>query len=325
MDLATSVNVAIADRDHALDTKEFTIQELTTGLLSDHATISPKYFYDTVGSVLFETICVLPEYYPTRTEAGIFTRHLTDISQTIGPGGTLIDLGAGNCAKAARLFPFLHPDQYVPIDISVNHLTDSVRHLRQRFPHIEMTALGMDFSKNWTLPDEVRSDQRLFFYPGSSIGNFHPDIALTFLKKIRAACDADGGILIGIDLIKDSATLNAAYDDDLGVTAAFNLNALRHVNQLLGSDFDIRQWQHYAFFNAQQSRIEMHLEARMNLQVKWGNNHRHFIRGERIHTENSYKYSLPLFLELLSAAGFGKARHWSDDANWYAVIYAKAI
>lgn len=300
-------------------------QELSDGLLNDHASISPKYFYDTLGSVLFEAICALPEYYVTRTEADIITRHLSDIAHTIGPGSTLIDLGAGNCAKAARLFSHLHPHQYVPIDISVDHLTSAVQRLQQRFAHIEMTALGMDFSGDWLLPDIVRDNKRLFFYPGSSIGNFAPADASAFLKKIRASCDADGGLLIGVDLVKDAAILNAAYDDNLGVTGAFNLNTLRHVNALLNTDFEVGQWRHVAFFNAAQSRIEMHLEARVDLTVNWTGQHRNFRQGERIHTEHSYKYTLPALLALLEDAGFGKAQTWTDPAQWFAVVYAKPL
>jgi dimethylhistidine N-methyltransferase len=322
METATSFDVSTRNNSD-------THQELIAGLLADHAFISPKYFYDTVGSVLFEAICVLPEYYPTRTEADIFNRYQSEIAQSIPTGSTLIDLGAGNCEKAARLFSLIHPDQYVPVDISVTHLTDAVRHLQQRFPHIEMTALGRDFSTAWNLPDEIRRDQRLFFYPGSSIGNFQPEVALTFLKQLRAFCDEsgddDGGILVGIDLVKDHAVLNAAYNDALGITSAFNLNALRHINRLLGSDFDVNQWQHHAFFNEEKSRIEMYLETRTELEVKWKNNRRHFIRGERIHTEHSYKYSIPSFLNLLEEAGFGQARCWTDEKEWYAVIHAKVL
>jgi dimethylhistidine N-methyltransferase len=304
-------------------------QELAQGLLAAHAYTSPKYLYDALGSVLFEAICELPEYYPTRTEAAIFTRHMPDIAHTIGAGSTLIDLGAGNCAKAARLFPTLHPVQYVPIDISADHLNESVKRLQQRFPHIEMTALGLDFSGQWQLPDQVRSDKRLFFYPGSSIGNFTPEQAQDFLRQLRqAACvggRTDGGILIGVDLVKQAAILDAAYDDALGVTAAFNLNMLRHLNRVLGSNFDVRQWQHLAFFNAQLGRIEMHLQARCALTVSWPGGQRHFAQGEKIHTENSYKYTIPSFLHLLEQAGFGRARYWTDPQNWFAVIYAKAI
>ena len=305
-------------------------QELEAGLLAEAAHVSPKYFYDAMGSVLFEAICELPEYYPTRTEADIFNRHLSEMAHVIGTGATLIDLGAGNCAKAARLFPQLHPQQYVPIDISVDHLYESVNRLQQRFPHIEMTALGLDFFSPWHLPDEVRSDKRLFFYPGSSIGNFDQEHALGFLRQLRAGCDVsgdtpDGGILIGVDLIKDSAILDAAYDDALGVTSAFNLNLMRHVNRVLGSDFDVKQWRHRAFFNADMARIEMYLEARSDVTIHWPDSKRRFAKGERIHTEYSYKYTVASFLQLLEQAGFGRARYWTDPSAWFAVIYAQAI
>ncbi len=300
-------------------------QELSEGLLARHAFISPKYFYDAIGSVLFEAICVLPEYYLTRTEAGIFDRYQTEIAQYIQPGSTLIDLGAGNCAKAARLFPVLHPKHYVPIDISVKHLTDATERLQQRFPQIKMMALGRDFFQPWTLPVQVDAAQRVFFFPGSSIGNFDPEVARSFLKHIRALCVDEGGILIGIDLAKDASILNAAYNDSLGITAACNLNALRHVNELLGSNFDVNEWRHVVQINEGQSRVEMYLEACGDLNVCWDTQCRHFNSGERIHTENSYKYSLPSFLAILNEVGFGAARYWTDENAWCAVIYAKAI
>ncbi|MEN9868036.1 MAG: L-histidine N(alpha)-methyltransferase [Pseudomonadota bacterium] len=311
--------------------------EVASGLSAANAHISPKYFYDRLGSVLFEAICELPEYYPTRVEAGIFANYAAEMAQAIGSGSVMIDLGAGNCAKAASLFPKLHPAQYVPIDISGEHLQDAVARLQQRFPHIEMTAWQADFSTQLHLPDEVRSEHRLFFYPGSSIGNFEPDAALQFLRQLRAACRNDrdgsmgnpgnigGGILIGVDLVKPDTVLNAAYDDVLGVTAAFNLNSLRHLNHLLGSDFDLRQWQHLAFFNAAQSRIEMHLQARVAQTVSWPGGQRHFAAGERIHTENSYKYTMQSFLDLLEQAGFGRAKYWCDENRWFAVFHAHAI
>ena len=299
--------------------------ELADGLLAPAAHISPKYFYDAMGSILFEAICELPEYYPTRTEAEIFTRHVSEMAQVIGTGATLIDLGAGNCAKAARLFTQLHPQQYVPVDISADHLHESVARLQARFPYIEMTPLGLDFSAQLDLPYEVRSDKRLFFYPGSSIGNFDQDRALAFLRQLRASCDDDGGILIGVDLIKDQLILDAAYDDALGLTAAFNLNCLRHVNRILGSNFEVQQWRHLGFFNVEMGRIEMHLQARSDLTVSWPGGTRHFKEGERLHTENSYKYTIPGFIHLLEQAGFGHARYWNDPSSWFAVIYAHAV
>jgi dimethylhistidine N-methyltransferase len=310
---------SLAHADHA------TIAEISAGLLAERAATSPKYLYDSLGSKLFEAICELPEYYPTRTEASIFERFGGEIADAVGPDSTLIDLGAGNCAKAASLFPLLRPAQYVPVDISRDFLNEAVSRLQQRFPHIEMTALGLDFSRSFALPSSVRTERRVFFYPGSSIGNFAPHEAIAFLRRMRENEQGDGGLLIGVDLIKDGAVLDAAYDDPIGVTAAFNLNMLRHLNFLIGADFDVSQWQHRAFFNAEESRVEMHLEAREALVVSWPGQERHFARGERIHTEDSYKYTRRSFIDLLQQAGFGVTRTWTDDAEWFAVVHAKAI
>ena len=299
-------------------------EELRAGLQATHAHTSPKYLYDGLGSKLFEAICELPEYYPTRTESAIFTAFASDIAASVGPGRTLIDLGAGNCAKAARLFASLQPMQYVPVDISVDFLRDTVARLRQRFPQIEMLGVGMDFSESLDLPQEVSQRQRLFFYPGSSIGNYTPDEALAYLRRIRAACNDDAsGLLIGVDLIKDKAVLDAAYDDALGVTAAFNLNLLRHLNTVLGTDFDVRDWQHRGFFNSEQSRIEMHLEARHAVTASWRGGTRRFAAGERIHTENSYKYTQQGFASLLEQAGFELRHRWTDPQQWFLVCHAR--
>jgi len=299
--------------------------ELDAGLRARHACISPKFLYDPLGSRLFEAICELPEYYPTRTEAAIFARHGAEIASTIGTGATLIDLGAGNCAKAASLFPLLRPAQYVPVDISADFLQDAVARLRLRFGHIEMNAVGMDFSTNsWQLPDFVRSGRRLFFYPGSSIGNFAPDEARAFLRRVHAQCGEDGGILIGVDLAKPATVLDPAYDDALGVTAAFNLNVLRHVNRLLDADFDIRAWRHRGFYNEAAGRVEMHLEATRTQQVSWRGGSRRFEAGEWIHTENSYKYRRGDAIRLLEEAGFATGAVWTDPQGWFAVIHARA-
>jgi dimethylhistidine N-methyltransferase len=299
--------------------------EIVAGLAAPEASVSPKYFYDALGSRLFEAICELPEYYPTRTEAAIFERDGADMAQHIGSSMTLIDLGAGNCAKAARLFPLLHPAQYVAIDISYDFLRESLDRLQLYFPHIEMTGLGLDFSSRLDLPGTVRGEQRLFFYPGSSIGNFDPQQALAFLHRLRDNCGADGGLLIGVDLIKDAATLDAAYDDALGVTAAFNLNLLRHLNRLIGADFNVRKWRHRGYFNHAKSRIEMHLEAREALTVTWPEGERRFARGEGICTEHSYKYTREGFADLLEEGGFGVTHSWTDPAQWFAVVHARAL
>jgi dimethylhistidine N-methyltransferase len=298
--------------------------ELLTGLQEPQAVTSPKYLYDALGSKLFEAICELPEYYPTRTEAAIFAAHADEIAASVGCGRTLVDLGAGNCAKAARLFPVLQPAHYVPIDISVDFLRDSVDTLQQRFPAMEITALGVDFSAPFALPDHVGPAQRLFFYPGSSIGNFAPAEAAAFLARLAQAGDNDGGLLISVDLVKAKSLLDAAYDDALGVTASFNLNLLNHLNAVLEADFNVRGWQHVAFFNAELSRIEMHLEAKSAQTVRWRGGQRHFAAGERIHTENSYKYTAEGFAALLERAGFTLQQSWTDPQGWFMVCHAKA-
>ena len=300
-------------------------KELEGGLQAPAATIAPKYLYDALGSKLFEAICELPEYYPTRTEGSIFSQHLSDIARAVGRGATFIDLGAGNCAKAERLFPVLQPAQYVPIDISVDFLRDAVERLRIRYPVIRMHAIGMDFSHTLELPEQVRREKRLFFYPGSSIGNFTTEEAAALLGRIRDACGRDGSLLIGVDLIKDKSILDNAYDDAIGVTAAFNLNMLRHVNALLGADFEVRQWRHAGGFNEDLGRVEMHLEARDEVVVRWNGGERKFRKGERIHTENSYKYARHDFLQLLERAGFGSVRTWTDEHEWFMVCHARAM
>jgi dimethylhistidine N-methyltransferase len=304
-------------------------QELEEGLLEPSATVSPKFFYNELGSKLFEAITGLEEYYPTRTEAAIFAASYPQIAATLRASGIhntcLIDLGAGNCAKAASLFPLLKPAQYVPIDISADFLEDAVGRLQQRFRHIEMRPLGMDLSGPLNLPDSVRAERRLFFYPGSSIGNFNPDEARDFLQRVHTQCGHDGAILIGIDLAKDHAVLDEAYDDPLGVTAAFNLNVLNHVNRLLGADFDIRQWRHRGFYNPDQRRVEMHLEAKTVQTVGWRGGSRRFEAGEWIHTENSYKYRQSDAVGLLEQSGFAATRVWTDPENWFAVIHARAL
>ncbi|WP_292935583.1 L-histidine N(alpha)-methyltransferase [Noviherbaspirillum sp.] len=299
--------------------------ELNAGLLAPQACISPKFLYDGLGSKLFAAICELPEYYPTRTEALIFEQYRAEIARSTGRGSTLIDLGAGNCEKAASLFSALQPVQYVPVDISVDFLREAVECLRYRYPQIRVTALGMDFSSALELPDAVRSDKRLFFYPGSSIGNFTPEEAAAFLGRVRDACRADGGLLIGVDLIKDEGLLYEAYDDAIGLTAAFNLNMLQHLNRLLGTNFKPRDWRHVCQFNASESRIELHLEALRSVTVTWDDGERRFSQGERIHTENSYKYTPEKFLQLLERAGFAHVNRWSDPHGWFMLCHARAV
>ncbi len=296
---------------------------LAAGLSAAAASIAPKYFYDALGSRLFDAITELPEYTPTRSEAAILAQHADEIGAAAGTGRTLIDLGAGNCEKAGRLFPVLLPRRYVAVDISVDHLRNALRCLQREHPAMDMFGVGLDFSASLSLPPDVGDSPRTLFYPGSSIGNFSPDAALSFLRRARAGSPG-GNLLIGVDLVKDRAALEAAYDDALGVTAAFNLNLLRHVNRLLGSNLDVRDWRHVSLFNETESRIEMHLEARQALSVRWPGAERRFAAGERIHTENSYKYRVDAFDALLRGAGFTQTRCWCDEGGGFAVFCAAA-
>ena len=297
--------------------------EAQAALLCRPARASPKYFYDRLGSHLFEAITELPEYYPTRTEAAIFAAHGEAMAQHAGVGATLIDLGAGNCAKASRLFPLLEPARYVAVDISVDFLRDALARVQREHPLLDVVGLGLDFSHALELPEDLTTGRPVFFYPGSSIGNFTPAEALAFLRNIRAQAGG-GGLLIGVDLVKPAPLLEAAYADALGVTAAFNLNLLRHLNRLIGSDFDPARWRHVGLFNAAESRVEMHLEAREDLTVRWPGGQRSFAVGERLHTENSYKYRVDGFAALLSQAGFDAPMHWTDEQGWFAVFWAGA-
>ena len=312
-------------------------QELVRGL-STHSTpggawTSPKFLYDALGSRLFEAITELPEYYPTRTEAAIFRAHGAAMAQCFPQGATLIDLGAGNCNKAASLFDRFQPQRYVAVDISVDFLRVALECLQRQHPMLDMVGVGLDFSQTLSLPPEAGSaadGPRALFYPGSSIGNFTPVEALAFLRQAHTACGEvrGSGLLIGVDLVKDSAELQAAYDDALGVTAAFNRNMLLHINRLAGCDFKLADWGHVGLYNAAMTRVEMHVEARRAVTVAWPGGQRAFAQGERIHTESSYKWTVEGFSGLLQEAGFALPKVWTDSAQVaqgrFAVMWAAA-
>lgn len=297
-------------------------REIIEHLSRPQACVSPKYLYDPLGCRLFEAITYLPEYYPTRIEQELLERHGEEIARLAGAGSALVDLGAGNGEKARALFAYLNPRQYVAVDFSAEFVRVCCTRMQDAFPHIEILAVGADLSGDFSLPATVLPRPRLFFFPGSSIGNFDPDDALALLTRIRQLCNGNGGLLIGIDLIKDRSRLEAAYDDALGLTAAFNRNVLAHINSLIGSDFRLNRWRHRAMFNAERSRMEMHLEATEDHCISWPGGRRPFRAGESIHTESSYKYRLEDFLALLDEAGFDRVHPWTDDNQWYAVCYA---
>lgn len=299
-------------------------QEIQVALMAPQASISPKYFYDRRGSELFDAITRLPEYYLTRTERALMRRHGRAIAEAVGAGRVVIEPGAGNCEKARALCLRLAATHFVGVDISADYLDGAIARLRAALPGLDARAVGGDITLGLRLPPGIPRERRLVFYPGSSIGNFDPPQAVALLARMRALVGSDGGLLVGVDLPKDKAVLEAAYDDAAGVTAAFNRNALRHVNRLIGSDFDLGQWRHQAFFNAAASRIEMHLEAQAPQRVRWPGGGRDFAAGERIHTENSYKHPLPAFAALLREAGFASSQSWTDARGWYAMVHARA-
>ena len=301
------------------------LDALERGLLAPAASIAPKFFYDALGSTLYNAIVLTPEYYPTRTEAAIFEKFRHEIAAEIGTGKQFIDLGSGDSVKAEKWFASLKPSRYVAVDISESAAREALARLAGIVDAPQLAGLITDFASVLDVTPVVQKEPTLFFYPGSSIGNFVPDEALWFLQQIRAHCRTnDCGVLIGVDAKKDHARLDAAYDDALGVTASFNLNTLRNVNRLLGTNFEVRDWQHRGFYNAAIGRIEMHLEARHEVQVKVRGATRRFAQGERIHTENSYKYAPEQFRSILVAAGFIETTLWQDEDGDFNVFYAKA-
>jgi L-histidine Nalpha-methyltransferase len=296
---------------------------LVDGLLAPAAAIPPKYFYDALGCALFDAICELPEYYLTRTERGIYAEHRDTIAAVVGQNRQFIDLGAGNCAKGEAWIAALKPRRFIAVDIAAAAVEPALLRLSLAHPEVEFSGVITDFSRILDLGADLDHGPATFFYPGSSIGNFTPDDALGLLAQIRDLSFRRGGLLIGVDVPKDGARLAAAYDDALGVTAAFNRNVLNHVNALLGSDFNPAAFAHVAFYNAAASRVEMHLEARTAQTVTIAGRERTFAAGERIHTENSYKYSPQDFASLLRRAGFSDIAVWQDPAGDFAVYYAQ--
>lgn len=298
--------------------------ELVEGLLAPRARISPKYFYDEMGCALYGAICRLSEYYPTRTEVALFLANRAEIARAVGTGKQFVDLGAGDCAKAHGWIPFLHPSRYVAVDIAAHEIARSLERIAPDFPGLELVGVATDFTRTLDLDDVLDPTPALFFYPGSSIGNFTPPEAVDFLARIRtlAAARPGSALLIGVDGKKSKAVLDAAYDDALGVTAAFNLNVLRHLNARFGFDFDESGFRHVGFYDDSAGRVEMHLESRREQVVRLGGTTRTFAAGERIHTENSYKYHAVEFEALLREAGFAAIRRWEAPGGGYFVFHA---
>jgi len=297
-------------------------EDVIAGLSLPRKSLSPKYFYDAEGSRLFERICRLPEYYPTRAELSLTRAHLAAIARFAGGGCELVEYGSGASLKTRLLIRALRPSAYVPVDISVDALAGASRRLAREFSWLHIFAVTGDFSQPLRLPVfRARAGRRrVVYFPGSTIGNLVPEEAQAFLKMTRGQVGRAGAMLVGVDLKKDASVLHAAYNDARGVTAAFNLNLLRRINRELGADFDLRHFRHYAFYNPAPGRIEMHLVSLRRQAVSLGAHRFEFAPGETIHTENSYKYSLEGFGALAEKAGWRCARVWTDRRGLFALF-----
>lgn len=313
-----SANVASAAEMRAEE-----VEEILAGLKAPQKRISPKYFYDQRGSELFDEICRLPEYYPTRTEHAIMEQYLGEIAERVGPNAAVIEFGAGSNAKARQLLAALHaPAAYVPVEISGEYLSEQAELLAADFPGLSVMPVVADFTKPFDLPRHPRTPQRnLVFFPGSTIGNFTQDSALGLLELMRDEAKPGGGLLIGVDLVKDPAVIHAAYNDSRGVTARFNMNVLEHLNAGIGSDFEPEHFRHEAVYDVDRQRIEMHLLCIKTHRVRVAGTSVPFRAGEHILTEYSHKYTIDGFAELARRAGFVPEAAWTDPDLLFSVHY----
>ncbi len=293
--------------------------EVLEGLSAVPKTLPPKFFYDERGSALFEQITELADYYPTRTEVAILEQHRASIAEAVGAESFLIEYGSGESVKSRILLEALRPVGYMPVDISRNHLLEASRALASEFEWLNIYPTCADYSRAFPLPDVANGHRRVAFFPGSSVGNFEPDDAVTFLKEIANVVGPGGALLIGVDTKKEPAVLQRAYDDPGGVTAQFNRNVLRHINAELGADFDPAAFDHLARYDAQLGRVEMHLVSTKPQQVNVAGTNVEFAQGEALHTENSYKYAPEEFDVLAQRANFGVQQRWTDEQGWFAV------
>jgi len=298
------------------------LNDVLHGLASDPKALPPKYFYDAAGAALFGDICELPEYYVTRTEVGILRQHAADIAGALGPQAMLVEYGAGSLDKIRILLDAMAtPAGVIAVDISEQQLLRAAEDLRRAYAGLWVSSVAADFTGPVDLPNpQGRPARNVVFFPGSTIGNFDPDGAVTFMRSIAETVGADGGLLIGIDLKKDLQTLIDAYDDGAGVTAAFNKNLLTRINRELDADFDIDHFRHEARYDVERGRIEMHLESLQAQTVTVAGRTFDFIAGETIHTENSYKYLPDEFAGLAAEAGFKRDALWTDAERRFGVM-----
>ena len=309
--------------DVAPEREEF-LSDVLTGLAGMPKSLPCKYLYDERGSDLFQQICELPEYYPTRTETALLTDCAEAISTAIGPRCRLIEYGTGSSEKMRILLGALElPSSFVSVDISREHLLQATSALARDYPDLDVHAVCADFTKPFVVPHNTENlvGKTVAFFPGSSLGNFHHREAVEFLMNTANVIGPGGGLVIGIDLKKDADILNAAYSDSAGVTAAFNLNLLVRINDDLGGTFDADGFKHHAFYNEEKGRIEMHIVSLKEQTVGVGGKEIHFSEGETIHTENSYKYDIDEFQDLAREAGFESAQVWTDPGHLFSVHY----
>jgi dimethylhistidine N-methyltransferase len=298
--------------------------EILTGLKAEQKFINPKYFYNHRGSKLFEKITQLDEYYPTRTERLILESRANDIAQYIDKQSLIIEPGAGSCKKIEYLLEAIHPSVYVPQDVSAEFLKQSAELLSKDYPWLTVSPVVSDFSEPINIASEFERHTKYVFYPGSTIGNFEPEDAVTFLRQMRQLVGETGGIVLGVDLHKDNETLHAAYNDKKGITAEFNLNTLAHINDILGASFKLDEFEHLALYNSEQQRIEMYLKSLKVARYEVLGETLSFEKGELIHTEHSYKYTIDGIAELASKSGFKLAHSWLDGDELFSVNYLQA-
>jgi len=295
------------------------------GLGRTPKTLPCKFFYDERGSALFEEICLLPEYYLTRAEIAILERHAAAIAQRVGPHARLVELGSGASIKVRILLKALQtPAAYVAVDISRELLREAAGELAADFPGLPVVAVCADYTRSFPLPPlPGPAGKRVGFFPGSTIGNFEPDAVVRFLRHCAELLGPDGEMLIGADLKKDDAILDAAYNDKAGINAAFNLNLLDRINRELDGDIDVARFAHVAFYNEEAGRMELYLESRAAQSATVAGRRFDFAAGERIHTENSYKYSIAEFHALAARAGFRPVETWTDPDDLFSVHYLR--
>ena len=299
------------------------LEAVLEGLSRAHKTLPCKFFYDERGSALFDEICRLEEYYPTRTEISILEHCAGELNGIIGEPQLLVEYGSGSSVKVRTLLENLDIAAYMPVDISREHMVAAAARLQARYPNLDVIAVCADYSRPFDIPDyqENPDVRRLGFFPGSSIGNFTRSEATSFLSNVAGQLRSGDGMIVGVDLKKDAAVLQAAYDDRKGVTAAFNKNLLARVNRELGSDFDLAQFRHRVEINESLGRVEMHLESLADQAVRINGHRFEFRTGETIHTENSHKYDIDEFQAMARDAGFEPLECWTDPNQWFSVHY----